>query len=225
MNSVILAIVIVVFLARLFPRVVKFFAPPTPEELGEAGELAVHSLLTNCLDAHRYKVFYNVMLCTRRGGTTQIDHVVVSQYGIFVIETKNISGWVFASEKSYRWTSTLPALGYSRYVMNCYKYHFQNPIRQNYLHIMTIAETLKVPLRNIISIVAFPDETEFKNGYPSGVYPYSKVVEKIRGYTKTCFDVPTTRRLAKDLACAREAVSPEVRALHVANLQKAHQSA
>jgi Nuclease-related domain len=32
-----------------------------------------------------------------RNGTTQIDHVVVSIYGLFVIETKNMDGWIFGS--------------------------------------------------------------------------------------------------------------------------------
>ena len=35
------------------------------------------------------------MLPADDGGTTQIDHILVSKYGIFVIETKNRKGWIF----------------------------------------------------------------------------------------------------------------------------------
>jgi len=35
----------------------------------------------------KYNLIHNVTLLTE-DGTTQIDHIVVSQYGVFVIETK-----------------------------------------------------------------------------------------------------------------------------------------
>ena len=30
-------------------------------------------------------------------GTTQIDHILVSRFGVFVIETKHCKGWIFAN--------------------------------------------------------------------------------------------------------------------------------
>lgn len=32
-----------------------------------------------------------------KDGTTQIDHVLVSRFGVFVIETKDYKGWIFAN--------------------------------------------------------------------------------------------------------------------------------
>jgi hypothetical protein len=29
-------------------------------------------------------------------GTTQVDHILVSRFGVFVIESKNYNGWIFA---------------------------------------------------------------------------------------------------------------------------------
>jgi len=43
------------------------------------------------LDKNIYTLFKNVTLPTE-DGTTQIDHVIVSRYGVFVIETKNMKG-------------------------------------------------------------------------------------------------------------------------------------
>jgi len=52
-----------------------------------------------------FKVFNDVLLSTRYG-STQIDHIVISIYGIFVIETKNYRGWIHGNEKSEYWTQS-----------------------------------------------------------------------------------------------------------------------
>ena len=55
-------------------------------------------------------------------GTTQVDHILVSRYGVFVIETKDYKGWIFANPKQASWTQVL---------FNA-KFRFQNPIFQNW---------------------------------------------------------------------------------------------
>jgi hypothetical protein len=61
------------------------------------------------LDANVYRRVHDLVLPSQ-GGPTQIDHVLVSVYGIFVIETKNMRGWIFGDERSLQWTqSTLSA--------------------------------------------------------------------------------------------------------------------
>ena len=55
-------------------------------------------------------------------GTTQIDHVLVSRFGIFVIETKDYKGWIFAGAGDRYWTQVLYRT----------KFRFQNPLRQNH---------------------------------------------------------------------------------------------
>ena len=62
----------------------------------------------------------------------QIDHVVMSKFGIFVIEAKNIDGWIFGDEKSAKWTVVKPGR----------KHQMQNPLRQNLRHTKAIAEFL-----------------------------------------------------------------------------------
>ena len=54
------------------------------------------------LDKSIYKRFHNLII-NAPDGTTQIDHVVVSPYGIFVLETKNMKGWIFGSERDANW--------------------------------------------------------------------------------------------------------------------------
>ena len=58
------------------------------------------------LDSEIYRSINNVTIPTANG-TTQIDHVIVSKYGIFVVETKNIKGWIYGDEKQAQWTQVL----------------------------------------------------------------------------------------------------------------------
>ena len=93
---------------------------------GKAGEKAVARRLKR-LPEEAYKVINDLMLPTSYG-TTQIDHVVVSRYGIFVIETKNYKGYVYGGENAEYWTQNIWGN----------KYSMPNPIRQNNTHIKAL---------------------------------------------------------------------------------------
>lgn len=58
-----------------------------PSIKGRLGESKVSNILKRLSD--EYFVINDLLLKTSRG-TTQIDHVVISKYGIFVIETKKL---------------------------------------------------------------------------------------------------------------------------------------
>ena len=91
----------------------------SPWAKGQIGELLVRLFAHWQMDKQTYRRLHNVTLSTP-DGTTQIDHVFLSPYGIFVLETKNMSGWIFGSEKQPQWTQKL----YKR------TFKFQNPLRQ-----------------------------------------------------------------------------------------------
>lgn len=76
-----------------------------PALKGAFGETIVSWLLSH-LPKDQYKVIHNIMLKTERG-TSQVDHVVVSIYGIFVIEVKNYNGWIIGTENSSQWTQII----------------------------------------------------------------------------------------------------------------------
>ena len=115
---------------------------------GYFGEKKVSSRLDR-LSKSEYKILNDVLLNTKQG-TSQIDHVVISCYGIFVIETKNYKGWITGSEHGAMW------------VQNIYgkKASFQNPIHQNYSHIKALEQY--VGKQHFFSIVAFSNEAEIK---------------------------------------------------------------
>ena len=94
-----------------------------PKIIGSIGEYYVARILKR-LSKKNYKIYNNIYI-KKDGKTSQIDHLVLSIYGIFVIETKNYKGWIFGNEKSKYWTQTL----YKK------KYKVFNPVIQNWTHV------------------------------------------------------------------------------------------
>ena len=101
-----------------------------PTLKGKLGEWQVKTELRRALPPDEYTLLHNVTIPSREG-TTQIDHVVLSRFGIFVIETKNMSGWIFGNDRDSHWTQTFRGP----------KLRFQNPLHQNYAHVRAL-ETL-----------------------------------------------------------------------------------
>ena len=66
---------------------------------GWSGELQGTLAHQVFLDSNVYVDINNITL-PAANGTTQIDHVIVSRFGIFVVETKNMSGWIFGDERA-----------------------------------------------------------------------------------------------------------------------------
>jgi len=123
----------------------------SPWAKGHIGELLVRLFAHWQLDKQTYRRLHNVTLNTP-DGTTQIDHVFLSPYGIFVLETKNMSGWIFGSEKQAQWTQKL----YKR------TFKFQNPLRQNYKHLKALEATLGVNAEHLHSVITFVGGSTFK---------------------------------------------------------------
>ena len=123
--------------------------------MGETQTRLLHCLQ---LDSSLYKGFYNVTIPTSQG-TTQIDHILVSRYGIFVIETKNMSGWIYGSKHQPKWTQAFHQK----------KFQFQNPLHQNYRHTRVLAEFLQVDHEKLHSVVIFWGKCQFKTEMPENV--------------------------------------------------------
>ena len=121
-----------------------------PSILGNRGEAKVRSILSK-LPESDYIVRNDILLNTEHG-TSQIDHVVVSVYGIFVIETKNIRGWILGDQYGDEW------------VKNVYgnKYRFRNPLKQNYGHVKALERALELPFSIFIPIVVFSRRARLK---------------------------------------------------------------
>lgn len=125
---------------------------------GWIGEKVASLGLWLSLDAKLYQRFHDVIV-PASNGTTQIDHLVISPFGVFVIETKNISGWIFGSKDQRNWTQSLYGKTFS----------FQNPLMQNYRHTKCLAEYLDIDHSIIHPIVFFASGCTFKTPMPPNV--------------------------------------------------------
>ena len=121
-----------------------------PKYIGKVGEKKVARILHSL--PSEYRVLNNIIIPNSRG-TSQIDHVVISPYGIFVIETKNYSGWIFGAENSEQWKQTFKTTKGN---------FFYNPIRQNWGHVRSLSSFLQIDRNYFIPIVAFSNEAKLK---------------------------------------------------------------
>ena len=147
-----LGVVVVALLVLLLIRSAFLCVRSTSaESIGKEGEYEVAGEL-NRLPSDEYFVLNDLMVTDARGITTQIDHVVISRFGLFVIETKCYKGWIFANPKNRFWTQSLYAGGRGWFARS-EKHRFQNPIKQNWRHIYVLSERLKLPRRYFVNVV------------------------------------------------------------------------
>ncbi|HMQ91416.1 MAG TPA: NERD domain-containing protein [Flavilitoribacter sp.] len=125
---------------------------------GWFGEKKATFYLWLSLSNKSYRKFHNIILPSRNG-TTQIDHLIISIYGLFIVETKNKMGWIFGSEKQPSWTQSIYG----------WKYSFQNPLRQVFRQKKVLSEFLNVDESNIHTVVYFVGDCKLMTELPDNV--------------------------------------------------------
>ena len=120
MILLIIAVILIYIILRIY----------SPKIKGSFGEAKVNTKL-NFLGKD-YIVLNDILIKSSNGYTSQIDELVLSEYGIFVIEIKNYKGWIFGNERSENWTQVI----YKE------KFTFRNPIKQNWSHIYALKNVL-----------------------------------------------------------------------------------
>lgn len=175
---------------------------------GIIGEKKVSVVLAT-LPNSDYIILNDVMLPTEKG-STQIDHIVVSLYGIFVIETKNYKGWITGSSYAEQWTKNM----YGK------KYKFYNPIRQNYGHIKNLSTILGLSEEKFISIVAFSANSTIKVKSRDYVVHILQVKKVIKSYKEPVFTQDEIKQLADRIKTINEA-SSDLRVGHVKRIKEA----
>ena len=176
-----------------------------PKIVGSQRESFVFDKLFANLDPEHYKVLNDVLLpSTGNTKTTQIDHIVVSNYGIFCIETKAYQGWIFGNTNQEQWTQ----------VIYRYKKKFYNPLRQNFAHIKAIENLLRPRLKkSIISLIAFPNADKLKISGTDCVGYARDIVHKIESYTEQIYS-DVERDEIYNLLAAADIIDQEARDLH-----------
>ncbi|MEH8180171.1 NERD domain-containing protein [Aeromonas allosaccharophila] len=182
----------------------------TPRFKGMIGEAFINLGIRLFLDKREYHLLKNVTLPTPQG-TTQIDQVIVSRFGLFVIETKNIKGGIFGNPAHKSWTQQL----YRR------RHTFQNPLRQNYLHLMTLKSLLGLADHQLHSIIYFIGDCTFKTPMPDNVMNRG-LIRYIKGKTTPVLTPAEVTRVIDTIQRGRLAANWQTHKQHVAQLKARH---
>lgn len=151
---------------------------------GIFGEFIVNLFISHNLDKQIYHLIKNVTLPTENG-TTQIDHILVSKFGVFVIETKNMKGWIFGSPHQKQW------------IQRIYKHSskFQNPLHQNYKHLKTLESCLGIPVESFFSVIVFVGDSTFKTEMPENVTRLRSFIGFIKSKTDAVLNQQQVNRV------------------------------
>jgi len=125
---------------------------------GWFGERKTQFNLWFSLNKELYRRFHDVIIPSSNG-TSQVDHILVSPFGLFIVETKNLKGWIFGSESQSKWTQVVYGKQYS----------FQNPLRQTHRHKKVLSKFLDLDESHIETVVFFVGDSQFKTDLPSNV--------------------------------------------------------
>ena len=112
------------------------------------------------LDKNHYYIMHDITL-PLDNGFTQIDHIVFSERGIYVIETKSHKGWIFGRVIDEKWTQI---------IKSGKKYSFYSPFIQNANHIKYLENIANLESDTLNNVVVFTNpEMEFKTTLPNNV--------------------------------------------------------
>lgn len=165
-NPFIISIIVIGLLSAIFYKKI----------VGWFGEYWTKQAL-NKLPKDKYKILNDIFISTD-SGTHQIDHVIVSKFGVFSIETKQYNGYITGNKYDKNWV---------RHAGNK-KYYYTNPIRQNYGHVKALSELLKIDESKIYNIVCIPSRAKLKIEHDGELVGYDTIVNKILSFKDEVID-------------------------------------
>lgn len=186
----------------------------SPKFKGKLGEFAVTLHAKQYLN-EQYSLLNDCTLPDEVGGATQIDHILLSPFGVFVIETKNYQGWIFGSERQKQWTQKL----YKK------SFKFQNPLHQNYKHLRTLEKILEdiVDPQYLHSLVVFTPQSTFKTPMPPNVVQGKAWIDVVKNFQQEVIPPMKLKRIKYRIEKEILDKGWKTNQLHVQNLKSRHQ--
>ena len=194
-------------LGRLIGAVVQ-----TPVK-GVLGETKVKLGASLTLNSVLYQKYHNVTLPTVYG-TTQIDHVFVSEFGVFVVETKNIGGRIYGGEHDREWTKEFPG---------GQKHKFLNPLLQNNGHVRAIEKILAgigLPKQSVKSVVVFVGDARLEQEMPQNVTMGFEAARYIRSFKTKILTDEQVEKICTAIESNRLRSSMATNRQHIQNLKR-----
>lgn len=177
---------------------------------GLIGELKIKGNL-NQLDSG-YFPLHNIIIQISNSKTVQIDHVVVSEYGIFVIETKNYKGWIFGNENAEYW----------KQIIFNNKYSIRNPVKQNWSHVYALKGILSdFSDVKYFPIVVFSGDAVLKSieSRVPVVYEYDLNHTIIKCSTEKYLSAENVKQI-KDLLGTLQLTNKTLKKTHIKNIER-----
>lgn len=170
---------------------------------GNEGEHLV-KLELNKLEPSEYKILNNIYLPTEGDiSQTEIDHVVVSNYGVFCIETKAIGGAIYGNASDKKWVSYIHGKAF----------FFSNPCRQNYKHTQVLKKYINK--KCVFSIIVFTHAPEVRVAKTSEVVVGTEnLIARIMSFKKQVL-IDTEKEEIYNLLLAQNIDSQQTRKLHI----------
>jgi hypothetical protein len=153
----------------IVPLLLLIFFMASPRFRGDIAETRVRRLLASGLERNLYTVFNGVVLPSG-GGTVQIDHLVVSRFGIFVIDSCYVRGWISGTEVQERW----------RQHFTWRSVRFPNPVHRNRLQVEALQRLLDFPAAAFHPLVVLVGHKGFKRRPPEGVVTPESLLAQMR---------------------------------------------
>jgi hypothetical protein len=180
------------------------------------GEQIVNDVLNVSLSDNDYALLSNVTLpvldTNNREGTSQVDHILISSRGLFVIETKFYRGSIVGTADSKNW-----------YQYTSFDNHtFQNPIRQNFSHLKAVEAITGYSYDDMINVVSFSGDAEFKSERPTGVVKSNELRGYIESFPRDALSKDEVYRLAGQLQVYRLPETDATDIKHVEYLNEKH---
>ena len=173
---------------------------------GSNGERYIAKLLQELPEG--YKCLHDLLL-KYKGYTVQIDHVVISEYGVIVIETKNFRGHIYGSSEKKRWEQ----------INKGKKRCFYSPTIQNNRHRFVISRICKLPIEKVIPITVFVGKCELHLEDVGRTILSKDLLPYIYGITKKILSQSDVDKIYNRLE-SKNITSESVRRHHVAYVQR-----
>jgi len=146
---------------------------------GELGEYKIDIQLSQMPKEYMYLNDLLVKNPKSSTGYSQIDHIIITPYGLFVIETKNYQGTIYGGKDRKAW------------LING-KFKMMNPLMQNYGHIQALKNFIDGKYHQyFVSIVSFTKRCTFK---------IEEELRKIHSNQLVIYDVELTEFINRKVA-------------------------
>ncbi|MDX1490376.1 MAG: nuclease-related domain-containing protein [Pseudohongiellaceae bacterium] len=155
---------------------------------GLINEWRVRLSLSRSFTKPEYRQLHDLSLPGAADNDT-IDHLIISAYGVFIIETRHMRGWIYGNEDQPFWTQK----------SHKKSLRFANPLLRNQHLSNELAKTLGLDNEYVHHTVCFIDSHRFKTPMPENVTSSDTILSYIRSFNSRVLTDRQTRELYQSI--------------------------